>query len=212
MVTLALSCKTVEDCRKIFCKSGAWTTAAVKACGWVCKAPSLTRHASRCLSAQVVRAAAVQSLPGAGQRSRAGHVRTSTHLPCRLLRLRRLWASSHHRSTLRHAPQRHLLPGLLTASLSVSASPTAGGDKDSGTSSIGFIDSPLSSSITPSLSHSRLKPSFSANPSHCSLSFLLRDWLHGFPKLLTDTSEHIRFLLFSSSFFPLFSCWFRAVD
>ena len=27
----------------------------------------------------------------------------------------------------------------------------------------------------------------------------------------TDTSEHIRFLLFSS-FLPLFSCWFRAVD
>ena len=32
-------------------------------------------------------------------------------------------------------------------------------------------DSPLSSSIAHSLFHSRLKPSFSANPYHCSLSF-----------------------------------------
>jgi len=39
-----------------------------------------------------------------------------------------------------------------------------------------------------------LKPSFSANPSHRSLLFLLQDWLHGlFPGLFTDTSEHIRF-------------------
>ena len=30
-------------------------------------------------------------------------------------------------------------------------------------------------SDTPSLFHSRLKPSFSANPSHCSLPFLLLD-------------------------------------
>jgi len=29
----------------------------------------------------------------------------------------------------------------------------------------------------------------------------LRDWLHGFPGLFTDTSEHIRFLLFSFSLF-----------
>jgi len=41
-----------------------------------------------------------------------------------------------------------------------------------------------------------LKPSFSANPSHRSLPFLLRDWLHGFPGLFTDTFEYIRFLLF----------------
>ena len=36
----------------------------------------------------------------------------------------------------------------------------------------------------PSPTHSvipGLKPSFSANPSHCSLPFLLPDWLHGFP-------------------------------
>jgi len=43
------------------------------------------------------------------------------------------------------------------------------------TSSIGSINSPLSSSITPSLFHSRLKHSFSANPSHRSLPFLLQD-------------------------------------
>ena len=41
-----------------------------------------------------------------------------------------------------------------------------------------------------------------ANPSHCSLPFLLQDWLHGFPGLFTDrTSEHIRFLFFSFFFF-----------
>ena len=49
-----------------------------------------------------------------------------------------------------------------------------------------------------------LKPSFSANPFHRSLPFLLQDWLHGFPGLFTDTSEHIRFLLFS---FFLFSTY-----
>ena len=39
-----------------------------------------------------------------------------------------------------------------------------------------------------------LKPSFSANPSHRSLPFVFfLDWLHGFPGLFTDTSEHIRF-------------------
>jgi len=38
-----------------------------------------------------------------------------------------------------------------------------------------------------------LKPPFSANPSHRSLPFLLQDWLHGFPGLFTDTSEHILF-------------------
>ena len=34
-----------------------------------------------------------------------------------------------------------------------------------------------------------LKLSFSANPSHHSLPFLLLDWLHGFPGLFTNTSE-----------------------
>jgi len=81
----------------------------------------------------------------------------------------------------------------------------------SGTSSIGSIDSPLSSSITPHSFIPGLKHSFSANPSHCSLPFLLRDWLHGFSGLFTYTSEHIRFLLFSFFCFPHFICWFCAV-
>jgi len=54
-----------------------------------------------------------------------------------------------------------------------------------------------------------LKPSLAANPSHRSLPFLLQYRLHGFPTLLTDTSEHIRFFTFSV--FPLFS-WFSVVD
>ena len=61
------------------------------------------------------------------------------------------------------------------------------------TSSIGSIDSPLSSSITPQSFIPGLKPSFSANPSHRSLPFLLQDWLHGFPGLFTNTSEHMHF-------------------
>jgi len=50
-----------------------------------------------------------------------------------------------------------------------------------------------------------LKPPFSANPAHHSLSRLplLQDLLHGFPRLFTNTSERIHFLLFS--FF--FSCF-----
>jgi len=66
----------------------------------------------------------------------------------------------------------------------------------------------------PSPTHSfipGLKPSFSANPSHCSLSFLLLDWLHGFPRLFTVTSEHIRFY-FLVFLYALFSCRLRAVD
>jgi len=56
----------------------------------------------------------------------------------------------------------------------------------------------------PSLPHffiPGLTPSFSANLSHRSLPFLLQDRLHEFSGLFTDTSEHIRFLLFS---FPVF--------
>jgi len=49
---------------------------------------------------------------------------------------------------------------------------------------------------------SGLKPSFSANPSQCSLPSLLQDWLHGFPGLFTDTSEHARFYFL---FFSVFS-------
>ena len=48
-----------------------------------------------------------------------------------------------------------------------------------------------------------LKLSFSANPSHRSLPFLLPERLHGFPGLFTDTSEHIRFLLCS---LPVLHC------
>ena len=53
-----------------------------------------------------------------------------------------------------------------------------------------YIPSPPHSFI------SGLKPSFSANPFHRSLPFLLQDSLHGFPGLFTDTSEHIRFFTF----------------
>jgi len=50
-----------------------------------------------------------------------------------------------------------------------------------------------------------LKPSFSANLPRCSLSFLLQDWLHGFPGLFTDTSGHCQqgryyFILYSIRF------------
>ena len=63
----------------------------------------------------------------------------------------------------------------------------------SGTSSIGSIHSPLSSprSFIPGL-----KPSFSENPSHCSLPRLLQDWLHGFSGLFTNTTKLIRFYFF----------------
>ena len=68
----------------------------------------------------------------------------------------------------------------------------------------------------PSPTHSfipGLKPSFSANPSHCSPSFLLLKYsLQGFPGLFTVISEHICFSTFSFSVFTLFSCRFRAVD
>jgi len=72
--------------------------------------------------------------------------------------------------------------------LSNSASPSS----LSGIHSISSINSPFSSSITPSFFHTRLKTFFSANPSHRSLTFLLPHWLHRFPGLFTDTSEHIR--------------------
>ena len=67
-----------------------------------------------------------------------------------------------------------------------SSSPT------SGTSSIGSIYSPLSSSITPHSFIPGIEPSFSPNPFHRSLPFLLQDWLPGLPGLFTDTSELIR--------------------
>ena len=46
-----------------------------------------------------------------------------------------------------------------------------------------------------------LKPSFSATASDCSLPFLLPDWLHGFPGLFADTSEHVGLLIFGFSVF-----------
>ena len=56
------------------------------------------------------------------------------------------------------------------------------------------------SNFIPSPTHSffpGLKPSFSANPSHCSPSFLLLKYLlHGFPGLFIVISGHICFLLF----------------
>ena len=63
----------------------------------------------------------------------------------------------------------------------------------------------------PSLPHSFIsgwKPSFPANPSHRSLSFLIQDWLHWFPRLFTVTSEDSRFYLLV---FLFYTCWFRAV-
>ena len=48
-------------------------------------------------------------------------------------------------------------------------------------------------------------PSFSANPSHCSPSFLLLKYsLHGFPGLFTVISEHICFLLLVLLFLHFF--------
>ena len=40
--------------------------------------------------------------------------------------------------------------------------------------------------------------------------FTEQEWLHKFPRLFTDTYEHIHF--FSFSFLHVFSFWFRAVD
>jgi len=52
-----------------------------------------------------------------------------------------------------------------------------------------------------------LKPSFSANPSHCSPSFLLLKYsLHGFPGLFCCYFWAYLFSTFSFSVFTLFSC------
>ena len=54
-----------------------------------------------------------------------------------------------------------------------------------------YSTAPPTHSFTPGL-----KPSFSANPSHCSPSFLLLKYsLHGFSGLFTVISKHICFLL-----------------
>ena len=83
----------------------------------------------------------------------------------------------------------------------------------SGTFSVASVDSPLSSSITPSLFHSRLKTflfckSFPPQPSSSS-SPLTPRIICG---LFTNTSEHIRFFPFYFLYFRLFSCRFRAGD
>jgi len=41
-----------------------------------------------------------------------------------------------------------------------------------------------------------LKPSFAANPSHCSLSFSFSGLTTWIPQTFTVTSEHIRFYFF----------------
>ena len=52
-----------------------------------------------------------------------------------------------------------------------------------------------------------INPYISANPSNRSLHFLLQDWLHEFPDSLPIILSIPVFYVF-----PLFSCWFRAVD
>jgi len=51
-----------------------------------------------------------------------------------------------------------------------------------------------------------LELSFSANPSHHSLPFLLPDWFHGFPRLFTKTSEHICFYILVFLFSTVSCC------
>jgi len=69
---------------------------------------------------------------------------------------------------------------------------------------LGYLFTRTSHSFIPGL-----KPSFSANPSHRSLPFHLRDWLHGFPGLFTDSSENNCF--FTLSFFLIFFTFYLLV-
>ena len=62
--------------------------------------------------------------------------------------------------------------------------------------------------IRQSLFRCRLETSFSTNPSHHSLLFLLQDWLHGFPRLLLVPLS----ISVCTFHFPLFSFRFCAVD
>ena len=74
--------------------------------------------------------------------------------------------------------------------------------------SYGFISFPLPThSFIPGL-----KPSFSANLSHCSLSSSALGLTTRIPQTFPDrpTSEHIRFYFLVFLFFALFSCRFRA--
>jgi len=57
-----------------------------------------------------------------------------------------------------------------------------------------------------------LKPTFSANRSHCSLSFFFFKTDYMIPQTFTVTSEHIRFYFLVIFCFTLFSCRFRAAD
>ena len=58
-----------------------------------------------------------------------------------------------------------------------------------------------------------LKPSFSANPFHRSLSFSFSGLAKWIPQIFTDhTTEHDLFLLYIFYGFTLFSCRFRSVD
>ena len=68
------------------------------------------------------------------------------------------------------------------------------------TAPIGSIDSPLLSSITPPLFHSKLKSFLFANASHRSLPFLLTPRI---PQTVSDTSKQILFY-FLVIFSPLF--------
>ena len=73
-----------------------------------------------------------------------------------------------------------------------------------GTSSIGSIDSPFSSSITLHSFIPGLKSSFSTTTSHRNLLFLLQDWLHRFPGLFSLPIP----LSISIFFFLVFGFWF----
>ena len=79
----------------------------------------------------------------------------------------------------------------------------------SGTFSIGSIDTPHSSSIAPSLFHSRLKPSlfcksFPTQPSFSSAKLI--------PRIPWTVYRYFRAYLFVVFCSQLFSCWFHAVD
>ena len=57
-----------------------------------------------------------------------------------------------------------------------------------------------------------LKPSFSANPSHCSLSFSSSGLTPWIPWTFYGYFWAYTFFTFYFSVLPLYSCWFRAVD
>ena len=82
----------------------------------------------------------------------------------------------------------------------------------SGTSSIGSIDSPLSSSVTPLLFHSRLETfilTFVQILFTVAFIFFLRTDSTDFPDCLPIPQS---IFVFICSFFPLFSCWFHVAD